>query len=159
MALPAPPPPCGLSISGQIDKPALVKDCEALLAAKDALRGTGALNWATGTAIGSWDGVTVGGTPERVTKLKLANKSLTGIIPKDLEKLDALAEIKLSGNTLTGCIPASLKSVATNDLSSLSLPYCMHRAGRSGDLGRERGWPTPRLDSPDGSRQVPGRIP
>ena len=122
---PVPPvPPCGLSISGQIDKPSLVKDCEALLASKDALRGTGTLNWATGTAIASWDGVTVEGTPERVTKLKLASKDLTGMIPKDLEKLDALAEIKLSGNTLTGCIPTALRSIESNDLGSLGLPNC-----------------------------------
>ena len=119
-----PPPPCGLSIDDQLDKPGLVRDCEALLASKDALRGTGTLNWAAGTAIASWDGVTVEGTPPRVTKLKLANKSLTGTIPKDMEKLDALTEIKLAGNTLTGCIPGKLSSVATNDLSSLNLIYC-----------------------------------
>ena len=34
-------------------------DCEALLAARDTLAGSGTLNWSGSTAIGSWDGVTV----------------------------------------------------------------------------------------------------
>ena len=50
----------------------LVKDCQALLAAKDTLRGTATLNWSTGTAMSSWTGVTTGGTPARVTGLSLA---------------------------------------------------------------------------------------
>ena len=174
----------------------LARDCEALLAMKDGLRGTGTLNWSAATAIASWDGVTIGGTPRRVTGLNLSSRSLTGSIPADmplpsklvtldlsanqltgtipsglgdlesltrlnlssnqlsgaipvelgllfklthlnlssnsltgdlprnLGGLSNLTEIKLSGNTLTGCIPLSLRSVATNDLSSLNLPYC-----------------------------------
>ena len=50
----------------------LVKDCQALLAAKDTLRGTATLNWSTGTAMSSWTGITTGGTPTRVTGLSLA---------------------------------------------------------------------------------------
>ncbi len=118
-----PPPPCAAALPDG-DHPRLMPDCLALLAAKDILRGTGSLNWDIGTAITSWDGITVAGTPKRVTKVKLANKSLTGSIPEDLVGLDALTELKLSGNSLTGCIPLGLKSVATNDLSSLKLLYC-----------------------------------
>ena len=126
----------------------LVKDCEALLAAKDTLRGTATLNWATGTALSSWTGVTTGGRPTRVTglslpsqslsgtippqlghlfaltTLNLSSNSLTGDIPAELGWLDHLTELRLSGNTLTGCVPLALKSVTTNDLSSLNLPYC-----------------------------------
>ena len=116
--------PCGGS-----SNPGLMRDCQTLLAAKDALRGTGTLNWSVETDIGSWDGVTVEGTPKRVTKLKLANKGLTGMIPEDLEKLDALTELRLSGNSLTGCIPGGLKGVTTNDLSSLNLLYCTPAPG------------------------------
>ena len=43
--------------------PALVKDCTALLAAKDALRGAGALNWTHTLPVAQWDGVTLAGTP------------------------------------------------------------------------------------------------
>ncbi len=123
---PEPPPPaCGLgAVADQFTDNWLMRDCLALLPVKDTLRGTASLNWDTSVAIGSWDGVTVGGTPRRVTKLKLANKSLTGNLPEAMGGLTGLTELKLAGNTLTGCIPHSLKSVATNDLSSLSLQYC-----------------------------------
>ena len=82
------------------------------------------MNWSTATAITSWDGVTLGGTPQRITKLKLTNKSLTGTIPAEIGGLTELEEIKLAGNTLTGCIPVALQEVANNDLSSLNLLYC-----------------------------------
>ena len=119
-----PPPPCGLAVPNQGSNPGLMRDCMTLLASKDTLRGTGALNWDVGRAITSWDGVTVEGAPLRVARLKLTNKSLTGSIPERLADLDALVELKLSGNSLTGCIPLPLKDVATNDLSSLNLLYC-----------------------------------
>ena len=119
-----PPPPCGLVVTDQFNNPGLVADCAALLESLDALRGTGALNWSTETAIASWDSVTVEGTPQRITRLKLANKSLTGTVPERLAALDALTELKLSGNALTGCIPLALNDVATNDLAYLTLLYC-----------------------------------
>ena len=119
-----PPPPCGLVVENQAEHGGLMGDCTALLDSKDILRGTGTLNWSTGTAIASWDGVALEGTPQRITKLKLANKSLTGNIPERLTDLTALTEIKLAGNTLTGCIPAGLSSIAANDLSTLGLPGC-----------------------------------
>ena len=143
-----PAPACGLSVSNQLDNPGLMMDCQALLFIKDSLRGTGTLDWGTASAIGSWEGVTTGGTPPRVTKLLLPNKSLTGtvsarlgvldklthldlsgnsltgVIVRELGHLDDLVEARLSGNSLTGCIPYGLKDVTTNDLSSLSLLYC-----------------------------------
>ena len=119
----APPSPCGLAVPNR-SNPGLMRDCMTLLASKDTLRGTGALNWDVGTTITSWNGVTVEGAPQRIARLKLTNKSLTGSIPERLADLDALVELKLSGNSLTGCIPLSLKDVATNDLSSLNLLYC-----------------------------------
>ena len=138
----------GTAVTSPDTNRGLVHDCEALLTAKDTLRGTAALNWGTATAVTSWDGVTTGGTPSRVTKVELSNKSLTGTIPSELGNLFELThlnlssnsltgdiprelgwlhnleEIKLSGNSLTGCIPLALKDVATNDLSSLNLLFC-----------------------------------
>ena len=143
-----PPPACGLTVPGQDHNPGLMADCQALLAGKDALRGTATLNWSVDTVITNWDGVTTSGTPSRVTELDLSSESLTGSIPAELgslfelTKLDLisnsltgeiprelgdlsnLTEIRLSGNSLTGCIPYGLKDVATNDLSSLNLLYC-----------------------------------
>ena len=74
---PAQPPAAPTCTNGTVfadpaDNRELVKDCEALLAAKDSLRGTATLNWSTGTAMSSWTGVTTGGTPTRVTGLSLA---------------------------------------------------------------------------------------
>ena len=101
------PPPCGKAVPDQVSNPGLMRDCEALLAAKVTLRGTPALNWSVDTSIAQWDGVTVAETPQRVTKLDLANESLTGSVPAALAKLD-LATLKLAGNSLTGCIPVGL---------------------------------------------------
>ena len=119
-----PPPPCGLVVSNQLDNPGLMTDCFALLAAKDTLRGTATLNWGLDTTIANWNGVTVEGTPQRVTKLVLTNKSLTGSIPPELGQLSGLDEIRLARNSLTGCIPIALENAPTNDLASLNLPYC-----------------------------------
>ena len=143
-----PPPPCGLAVPDQGDNPGLMRDCMALLAAKDTLAGTATLDWSVDSAITDWEGVTVAGTPSRVTKLLLPNESLSGSIPaeigdlselthlnlslnsligeipRELGGLSNLQEIRLSGNSLTGCIPAPLRDVSTNDLGSLNLLNC-----------------------------------
>ena len=150
---PAQPPPAmtcagGTAVTSPAVNRGLVHDCQALLSAKDALRGTASLNWAAGTAISSWTGVTTGGTPSRITGLALASQSLDGSVPADLGSLFELTSLdlsnnsltgaithelgwlfnlttlRLSGNSLTGCIPVALEGVATNDLSSLNLLYC-----------------------------------
>ena len=138
----------GTAVTSPAENLGLVHDCEALFDGKDALRGTGALNWSTGTTFADWDGITTAGTPSRVTKvvlpsesltgtipaglgtlfelthLDLSSNSLTGDIPAELGWLFNLEEVRLSGNSLTGCIPVALKDVAVNDLSSLNLLYC-----------------------------------
>ena len=143
------------------DSRELVKDCEALLAAKDSLRGTATLNWSTGTAMSSWTGVTTGGTPTRVTGLSLASKSMTGTIPpeighlldlttlnlksnsltgdipSELGWLDHLTELRLSGNTLTGCIPLSSQE-RHNQRPELAEPALLRTAGAEPTCGRAR---------------------
>ena len=146
---PKPPPPaCGLAGPDYINSFGLLRDCAILLEARDGLRGTAALNWSVDAAIGSWDGVTVAGIPQQVTKLELVNKSLTGniptvlgrfwnlahldlsdnaltgTIPVELGLLRNLQELRLSGNSLTGCIPAGLRDVPQHDLDRLGLPDC-----------------------------------
>ena len=69
-----PPPPCGIAVSDQATNPGLMRDCITLLAAKDTLRGSAALNWSVNTAITDWDGMTTGGTPSRVTRLLVDSK-------------------------------------------------------------------------------------
>ena len=139
----------GGAVANPATDTALVADCDALLAMRDALAGTATLNWAAGTPISSWEGVTVAGTPQRVTKLSLANSSLTGELPRGLGGLTALTQLRLNNNQLTGhvpwaltqltslthlylaantglmgCIPPALRTITNNDMASLGLPDC-----------------------------------
>lgn len=126
----------------------LDKDVVTLLAWKDTQAGMSALNWSHGRAVSSWAGVTVAGTPERVTKLELPNggltgelsglvgeltglrelrldgNALTGRIPSKVALLTRLTHLYLSGNAFTGCVPQSSRAVANNDLATLGLPDC-----------------------------------
>ena len=98
----------GTVFADPADNRELVKDCQALLAAKDTLRGTATLNWSTGTAMSSWTGITTGGTPTRVTGLSLASTSMTGTIPPQIGHLLDLTTLNLKSNSLTGDIPSEL---------------------------------------------------
>ena len=138
----------GFAVTNPSANAELAEDCETLLALRDTLAGDAALNWSAGAAITSWTGVTVGGTPQRVTALRLANRGLsgqlsgllgdltalvelrlddnmlTGPIPVNLGQLSALTHVYLANNALTGCVPASLQSVSNNDVGSLGLEDC-----------------------------------
>ena len=126
----------------------LAADCATLLASKDTLRGTATLDWSADTAMESWDGVSIEGTPSRVTGLNmegrmlagsipaglgslaalktldLTGNQLTGAIPPELGDLRALTHVYLAGNALTGCVPRALRAVASNDLATLDLERC-----------------------------------
>ena len=101
----------GTAVPSPAANPGLVADCSALLTAKDTLRGTATLNWDADTAIASWDGITLAGTPQRVTKLQLTYDRLDGAIPPALGDLEKLEWLYLYGNRLTGTIPAALGSL------------------------------------------------
>ena len=124
-----PPPRCGSAVANHAANPGLVQDCMALLAAKDELRGTRALNWSESRAIADWDGVKTTGAPARVTQVRLVARRFTGTIPSSLGKLPALTRLFLNGNELTGTIPPELGGLAAleqlrlndNDLTG-SLP-------------------------------------
>ena len=90
----------------------LTQDCATLLRAKDTLRGTGTLNWSEDTAMKDWDGITLSGTPKRVTSIALGSRSLTGTIPSSLGTLSGLRTLSLDENQLTGTIPAQLGNLA-----------------------------------------------
>ena len=83
-------------------------DIQALLAARDKLAGDSTLNWSEAVPIVSWDGVTIGGTPRRVTGLSLRQRRLSGTVPPELGKLAELSSLDLNGNRLAGEIPAEL---------------------------------------------------
>ena len=128
--------------------PGLVRDCEALIAARAALFYGRWVNWGSGSPLELWQGVTITGTPPRVTGLDLQDKELRGSIPPALGALDHLRVLNLSRtyvsgpippelsalrqlttlwlgeNRLTGCIPVGLKRLEHNDLEGLGLPNC-----------------------------------
>ena len=104
---------CSDAVPSAASNPGLVADCKALLAARDTLVGSGTLNWSGSTAIAAWDGVTLSGSPLRVTKLVLSDSQLTGTIPPELGNLNNLERLNLTRNQLTGDIPPEL-SLLTN---------------------------------------------
>ena len=123
----------GTVVTDPGSEPALVSDCEALLTLRDALAGTATLDWSEDTAISSWDGVTVGGTPMRVTALDLEGLRLAGGIPPGLGVLTGLEELLLGINRLTGRIPVEL-----GDLSNLRKLYLRYNR-LTGSIPRELG--------------------
>ena len=111
----------GVVVRDPDDHPALVVDCEVLLGLRDALAGTGTLNWSLDTAIESWDGVTVGGAPRRVTELDLQSSELTGVMPPELGDLTGLERLELSYNRLMGTVPPGLGELS--ELGHLGLSH------------------------------------
>ena len=96
----------GNAVPDAANNPGLVSDCYVLLSARDTLEGNSSLNWSAETPITTWDGVTVGGSPQHVTELVLQNKALSGTIPGQMGDLIGLEVMVLSRNELTGEIPA-----------------------------------------------------
>ena len=97
----------------------LMSDCVTLLEVRDTLAGTASLNWAADTLMTQWDGVTVDGTPQRVTELSLGERGLMGEIPAELGNLTNLVSLSLWQNQLTGEIPTELGNLS--NLQSLDL--------------------------------------
>ena len=99
--------------------PGLVSDCEALLAVEDSLQGSDTLNWSVDVSMRDWEGVTLGGTPERVTGLVRSEEELSGPIPSSLDRLTGLQTLDLSDNELTGTIPSRVGNLTS--LETLNL--------------------------------------
>ena len=139
----------GVAVPDPAANAALLGDCDTLLAARDRLAGRAVLNWSAGRPMTRWTGVTVAGTPQRVTKLELADSGLTGEIPPALGDLTALTELRLNdnqlsgripsklsqldqlthiyldGNSLTGCLPSAWNDLnSTNGFQAAGLQYC-----------------------------------
>ena len=92
----------------------LVQDCETLLRIRDALAGDAILNWSADAPISNWEGLSIEGSPLRVTGLDLHNLKptrLTGVIPPELGHLANLEVLDLQGNRLSGGIPPELGSL------------------------------------------------
>ncbi len=97
-----------LASSGEAANTGLELDRAVLLAVRDTLAGSAQLNWSKRLALCEWLGVTVNGSPSRVTELILNCTGLTGRVPPELGSLTKLKELDLAGNYLTGGIPREL---------------------------------------------------
>ena len=127
----------------------LLEDRDLLLALRDRLAGWDrALNWHPAVPVENWTGVTVAGSPPRVTKLRLPdshlggelsgllgeltgltelrleNNRLNGSIPSKLLQLENLTYLYLGANRWEGCVVPLLRQVPNNDLQELGLPDC-----------------------------------
>ena len=107
----------GGAVTNASSNPGLVSDCETLLEARDTLVGTGtSLNWSPNTPITSWDGITLEGTPARVTQLSLWNRGFRGTIPSHLGNLSALTVLDLSTPTCGGAPCTNVQDHQRNQL-------------------------------------------
>ncbi|GAB4247750.1 MAG: hypothetical protein Tsb0034_27060 [Ekhidna sp.] len=103
-------------------------DSLALVAIYDAMEGeswTGVSNWKTGD-LSTWTGVTLDpGNDNRVEGLALPGAGLTGILPAEVDNLDAMVNMDLSGNSITGLAAdfSTMLSVASINLSGNDLDF------------------------------------
>ena len=118
----------------EVTNTSIISDCEALLAARDALVRNGSLNWSPDTPMKDWDGVTVDGTPLRVVNLAVNSRGLDGTIPANLGNLASLQRLELFENRLTGPIPAELGRLA--NLQELDLSENRLTGPIPAELGR-----------------------
>ena len=158
----------GIAVPNPTPNPGLVEDCEHLLKLQDLLSVdrsfenavflAAPLNWSADRPMATWTGVSVGGTPRRVTELELPDLDMYGVlvslsgsltslkgltelhlndndlegsVPSRLGQFSNLTHLYLGGNRLTGCVPPSLRAVPNND-------PCFAGAARLRPAGRRR---------------------
>ncbi len=104
----------GMLVPNPAANAGLVRDCQVLLGLRDALFGESGSrpNWSPRTTMAEWLGVTIAGTPLRVTALELVGPIARGRLPSALGALTALRVLDLTGSFLPGPIPAELGSLA-----------------------------------------------
>ena len=119
----------------------LVRDCETLLAIRDALTGEdGFLNWNPARSMDAWQGISIGGSPLRVEKVDLiltADDIFYGVLPPGIGDLDGLKKLIID-QPLTGPIPPSL-----GNLTNLEYLHVVNTLGNgfalSGEIPPELG--------------------
>ncbi len=107
----------GEALTG-LDEVYLFNDCAMLLDAKHVLAAEPELNWSADLPMTEWEGVSIEGSPQRVTGIQLFVRGLKGEVPAELGHLCGLEALDLGGNRLTGGMPHFGNS---RDLKNLNL--------------------------------------
>ena len=133
----------GFVVPEPADNPGLVQDCETLLGLRDELARHVTLYWGTKSRIADWEGVTIGGTPQRVHELRLSRRGLTGSLPPELGRLTELRVLSLGSgeyerkwtpwNGFYGAIPAEWGELRKLEVLDLNWNYL------SGEIPAELG--------------------
>ena len=152
---PDPPPFCeatvscatGTAVPNASANPGLVSDCESLVAARDAIAGTGTLNWSSTTPIARWTGIGLGGSPQRVKSLELTG--FDGEIPAELGDLDELETLVFKRPPFAG---ARYRSAGAPSLAPLE-------AGMRGEIPSELGRLSELRELKLGFNELSGEIP
>ncbi len=115
----------GIAVPDPENNPGLVADCKVLLEIRNELAGDGRLSWDAQFVIDAWQGITVSGSPRRVTKLLLLFQEVTGKIPPELGQLSELKELALTGRIgsdegLTEEIPPELGQLSKLEILLLN---------------------------------------
>lgn len=116
--------------------PGLVRDCQTLLSLRDKLAGEALLNWKASVPIQQWQGIGVGGSPQRVQQLAFgwyARDTLAGVIPPEIGSLTELETLFLNDQRLTGEIPTQI-----GNLTKLKLLH-LYRNNLGGQIPAELG--------------------
>ena len=100
------------------DDSGLVADYTVLLQVRDMLAGSATLNWSADRPVADWDGITVSGSPLRVTELDLSERKLTGVIPPQLGTLANLQVLDLHDNQPTVALTQLAPSLPNSVFSS-----------------------------------------
>ena len=111
----------GTIVADPANNTELVADCKVLAGLKSTIEGTSdnvkrRLQWDDSTSLSEWEGISVGGSPRRVTVIELDSSfgtpmpppRLRGEVPAELGSLTGLVTINLHWNYLSGVIPPGL---------------------------------------------------
>ena len=137
----------GTAVPNASTNPGLVSDCESLVAARDAIAGTGTLNWSPTTPIARWTGIGLGGSPQRVKSLELTG--FDGEIPAELGDLDELETLVFKRPPFAG---ARYRSAGAPSLAPLE-------AGMRGEIPSELGRLSELRELKLGFNELSGEIP